>query len=75
MGLELWHVILIALGVALLIAFIATAALRGELKSVAKATEANNYIKEGSFNLTNEQDIFVCTKVEKTERPKQNQQS
>ena len=71
MGLEIWHIVLIAIAVGAIIAFIGTSALRGELKTVKKATEANIYIKEGSFNLTNEQDIYVCKKVEKTERPKQ----
>lgn len=66
----------IAFVVALIIAFIATSALRSELKSVQTATEANIYVKDGSFKLTNEQDIYVCRKVEKTEKPKpQNQQS
>ena len=63
--------LLIAFVVALIIAFIGTSALRSELKSVRTATEANIYIKEGSFNLTNEQDIYVCRKVEKTAKPKQ----
>ncbi|MBR4341725.1 MAG: hypothetical protein IKP88_03265 [Lachnospiraceae bacterium] len=63
--------LLIAFFVALIIAFIATSSLRAELKSVRQATEANIYIKDGSFNLTNEQDIYLCRKVEKTARPKQ----
>ena len=66
--------LLIAFVVALIIAFIGTAALRSELKSVKTATEANLYIKEGSFNLTKEQDIFVCTNLEKTAKPKPQEQ-
>ena len=64
----------IAIVIALIIAFIGTSALRSELKSVSTATEANVYIKQGSFKLSNEQDIYVCKKVEKTERPKQQTQ-
>ena len=67
--------VLIALVVALIIAFVLTSGLRAELKTVHKATEANIYIKDGSFKLSNEQDIYVCKKVEKTERPKQQQQN
>jgi len=66
--------ILIALVAALIVAFIATSGMRSELKSVQTATQANIYIKDGSFNLTNEQDIYVCKKLERTEKPKPQQQ-
>lgn len=72
---EIYQIVLIALVVALIIAFIGTASLRAELKTVHKATEANIYIKDGSFHLSNEQDIYVCKKVEKTEKPKPQQQA
>lgn len=65
----------IALIVALLIAFVATSGMRAELKTVQTATQANIYIKDGSFKLTNEQDIYVCKKVDKTAKPKQQQQN
>ena len=64
----------IALVIALIIAFIGTGALRSELKSVYIATQANIYIKDGSFKLSDEQDIYVGKKLDKVARPKQNQQ-
>ena len=64
----------IALIIALIIAFIGTGALRSELKSVQTATQANIYIADGSFKLSNEQDIYICKKVEKTAKPKPQQQ-
>lgn len=64
----------IALFVALIIAFVATSGMRAELKTVQTATQANIYIKDGSFKLTNEQDIYVCKKVDKTAKPKPQQQ-
>ncbi len=73
MIMEIYHVVLIAIVVALIIAFIGTSSLRAELKSVRTATEANIYIKDGSFHLSNEQDIYVCKNVEKTAKPKPQQ--
>ena len=64
----------IALVIALIIAFIATSSLRAELKSVQTATEANIYIQEGSFKLSNSQDIYVATNLEKKPKPKPQQQ-
>ena len=71
---EFVYPILIAVVVGLIIAFILTSGMRAELTSVRPATEANIYIKDGSFNLTNQQDLFICKKVEKTEKPKPQQQ-
>jgi len=71
---EVVYPILIAVVVGLIIAFILTSGMRAELTSVRQATEANIYIKDGSFNLTNQQDLFICKKVEKTEKPKPQQQ-
>lgn len=64
----------IAIVIALIIAFIGTSSLRAELQSVRTATEANIYIKDGSFNLTKQDDIYVCKKVDKTAKPKPQQQ-
>ena len=71
---EIAEAIVIALIVALIIAFIGTGSLRAELKSVQTATQANIYIKDGSFNLTDQQDIYVCKKVDKVAKPKPQQQ-
>ena len=65
----------IAIVIALIIAFIGTSSLRSELQSVRTATEANIYLKDGSFNLTKQDDIYVCKKVDKTAKPKPQQQA
>ena len=65
----------IAIVIALIIVFIGTSSLRSELQSVRTATEANIYIKDGSFNLTKQDDIYVCKKVDKTAKPKPQQQA
>ena len=71
---EFAYPILIAIVVGLIIAFVLTSGLRAELKSVHQATQANIYIKQGSFKLSNEQDLYICTKVDKTAKPKPQQQ-
>ena len=71
---EFVYPILIAVVVGLIIAFVLTSGLRAELKSVHQATQANIYIKQGSFKLSNEQDLYICTKVDKTAKPKPQQQ-
>ena len=42
--------------------------LKSELKSVAAKTEANDYVKSGSFKLTSSRDVFLYRKVERTKR-------
>jgi hypothetical protein len=71
---EVAEALVIAIIIALIIAFVLTSGLRAELKSVQTATQANIYIKEGSFKLSNEQDIYVCKKVDRTAKPKPQQQ-
>ena len=71
---EFVYPILIAIVVGLIIAFVLTSGLRAELKSVHQATQANIYIKQGSFKLSNEQNLYICTKVDKTAKPKPQQQ-
>lgn len=69
--------VIVCLLLGALIALILTAGYRSELHSVRTATNAKHYIKDGSFNLTDNRDIFMYKKVEKTARPKQdtNQQN
>lgn len=55
----------IALVVGVIVGLIRGAMLKGELKSVATATTANDSIKKGSFKLTRSGDVFLYRKVEK----------
>lgn len=66
----------IYLPVCLLIGLIITLAVVGSMKasmkSVGMQAQANNYTKEGSFSLTEKQDIFLYSNLERTPRPKSN---
>ena len=52
-----------------------TGKLKKELKSVAQATRAANYVVNGSMNVTTANDIFLYTAVTKTPRPKETRSS
>ena len=71
---EIYQIVIIAVVVGLIVAFLLTSGMRAELKTVQTATQANIYIKEGSFHLSNQQDVLVATNVEKTAKPKPQQQ-
>lgn len=65
--------IIISVIVGLLIALIVTSSYKAELKSVHAQTDADVYTAEGSMNVTVRKDTFLYKKLEKTPRPKQNQ--
>ncbi len=67
--------ILIAVIVGLIVAGIYGLVLRGQLKSVAIKTEATNYIRKDSLKLDVNKDLYLCTNIKRTERPKQNTNS
>lgn len=50
--------------------FLITGIMRGQLKSVAKQHEAADYVRDGSFVVTNRRDIFLYRKLDKREKPK-----
>lgn len=58
--------LLIGLGVGLLVGGIVILILKGQLKSVAKKTEANDYLRQDSFMLTGQNDRFVTVHVSKS---------
>lgn len=60
---------IISLGIGLVAALIVTGPMKRELKSVRKQLKADAYVNSGSLKLTNAQDLFLYTKVIKTERP------
>ncbi len=60
----------ISLAVGMLVALIVTLILRGQLRSVAPACAANQYVRKGSMNLTHSRDIFLYHTVSRRERPK-----
>ena len=64
--------ILISAVVGVVAAFIITRVMKGKLKTVRFQPAASNYVKQGSLNLTNSQDIFLYTHVDRRPRPKEN---
>ena len=62
----------VALVVGLLIAFIVTAVMKAQLKSVRSQPTANNYLKSGSLKITQSTDLFLYRNITRTPRPKQN---
>ncbi len=53
-----------------IVAFIATAVMKGKLKSVAKQTYARQYLRQNSFNLKTNRDSFLYSNVTRVARPK-----
>lgn len=62
----------IAIGVGALIALIICLVWRGQLKSVRARQSAVDYVRSGSFNVTRSRDIFLYSKLERREKPKDN---
>ena len=65
----LWIPIAIGLGI-LIVKFIVQS-MADKLKTVRPALAANSYVKENGLNITNSEDKFLYSKVNKTERPKE----
>lgn len=64
--------LLISLIVGVVLAFIIVMVMKGKLKTVRPQHQADDYLKQGSFQLTNRQDIFLYHTVHRTARPKDN---
>ena len=58
------------LSVGFIIAFISTLVMKHKLKSVFSKTEAHEYIKDGSMNITRARDIFLYRNIRRTAKPK-----
>lgn len=56
--------------IGLVIAAIATAVMKGKLKSVRAQAGASGYVKTGSMNVTHRQDLFLYRDVSRTAKPK-----
>lgn len=52
--------------VGLLVGFIYAGSLKSQLNSVHMAANANDYIREGSFNLTGQRDTFLYNDIKRT---------
>ncbi len=58
--------------VGVIIAFIAVLVMKGQLKTVRYQSEAQNYLRNGSFNVTERRDIFLYSTVSRRAKPKDN---
>lgn len=65
----------IALIIGIVAAFIYTSYLKSQLKSVGSKPSAKDYVVPGSFNLTQQRDIFMYSNVKKHAKPKNNTSS
>lgn len=62
----------VSFGIAFVIALIVTGMMKGQLKSVSSQSQADNYIKDGSMQLTRNNDLFLYRHVDRREKPKDN---
>lgn len=62
----------VCLLIGLIIALAVVGSMKASMRSVGMQAQANNYTKEGSFSLTEKQDIFLYSNLERTPRPKSN---
>jgi len=60
--------LLIAVVIGIVVAWIVTSVLKGQLKSVRKQYRANDYVKNGSMQITQSHDFFLYSTVTSTPR-------
>ncbi len=64
--------ILVCLLISVVLAFIVTGVMKGQLKTVRSQSDAGSYIRPGSMMVTASEDIFLYRNVTRTPRPKDN---
>lgn len=64
--------LLIAVVIGLVIGFIYALTLKGQLTSVYKNDTAADYTRSNSFKVETSRDVFLYSKTEKKEKPKEN---
>lgn len=67
-----WTTILICLIIGIVVAFIVTAVMKGQLKSVHSKSGAADYVRPGSMELTVSEDDFLYNRVTRVPKPKKN---
>ena len=63
--------IIIALVIGLIVGLLYALSLKSQLTSVYKNETAADYVRPASFKVSDKKDIFMYSKTEKTEKPKQ----
>lgn len=66
---------LISFVAAFIIALIATGIMRGQLKTVHFQSEADNYMKQGSMQLTKKNDLYLYRHIDRRKKPENNNTS
>ena len=56
--------------IGIVVAFIVTLIMKGQLQSVRQQRTASNYVVPGSFRLIERSDVFLYRNVTRRERPK-----
>lgn len=67
--------LIIAIVVGLVVAFIITSIMKGQLKSVRFKAAATDYLKRDSMRITQSKDLFLYKNVSRRERPKESSSS
>ena len=62
--------ILISIAIGLLVAWIATSSMKSKLKTVRFEEKAENYVKDGSMNVTLSRDFFIYRTITRVAKPK-----
>lgn len=70
-----YMLIVVAFGIGLVVALIVVGSMKSKLKTVRAQSGANNYVKKGSMQLTQNSDIFLYHTVKKIPRPKETSSS
>lgn len=65
--------LIVALIIGFIIALISVTVMKGKLKSVHFQGQASSYIRPGSFKITDQNDLYLYKRVERKEKPQQNQ--
>lgn len=74
-GKKLFIVVASTIIVGLIGAFVYTNKLKRQLISVEEARDANNYLVDGSLNITKARDIYLYSNIVKKEKPKNDSKS
>lgn len=57
--------------IALIIGLISVMSMKSAMNTAVRQTQAGHYLKEGSFRLSVNRDVFMYTRTERTEKQKQ----
>ena len=67
-----WNVIFVIIGVSAVIGLIAVFVMKNAHKTAKPQRAACNYVKQGSFNLTTQRDLFLFRRITKVAKPQSN---